>query len=639
MAEPQPGARTWTAALQALTLFAADPVGLGGIAIRAGAGPVRDRFLALLRSALPPTIPLRRVPAAIAEDRLLGGLDLAATLQSGRPVEQQGLLAEADGGVLILAMAERLESGTAAHLRAALDTGAVHVQRDGVSSIRPARFGIVALDEGAAADETVMPSLLDRMAFLVDLTAVSIGDCGLMPVLPNPSWPGEPGPSGAIPINPSWPGVSGPSPDAGDTVTPPPVHGMARARWAMTREAPFPQLNVASDTHAGVQTVPMDLDEPAEALTAAALALGIDSLRAPLFALRAAMVAAHLDDRDQIGSDDLSLAAALVLAPRATMLPRSEETTEAPEPEPPPPSDSPDDTPPPDTIPDQPLEDVVLEAALAALPPNLLAQLAEAAGRGVVRTPGRAGQTKLSVTRGRPIGARRGEPRNGARLHLLETLKAAAPWQTLRNRDSGRFEVRRDDFRIRRFRQRIGATTIFVVDASGSAAMQRLGEAKGAVEYLLADCYVRRDQVALLAFRGVGAQMLLPPTGSLVRAKRCLAGLPGGGPTPLAAGIDAAALLADSIRRTGRTPVIALLTDAKANIARDGSHGRPRAEADAVESARALRLAGIATLMIDTSPRPNAFARRLAEEMHARYLPLPYADPAALSRAVRAETA
>jgi magnesium chelatase subunit D len=626
MTETEAGARTWTSALQALTLFAADPAGLGGIAIRAGAGPVRDRFLALLRSALPPAMPLRRVPAAIAEDRLLGGLDLAATLQSGHPVEQQGLLAEADGGVLILAMAERLESGTAAHLRAALDTGAVHVQRDGVSSVRQARFGVIALDEGAAADETVMTSLLDRMAFLVDLTAVSIGDCGLVPILPNPSWPGPSGPPVYTPG----------SEEVGRT-----SRAMTRkAAFPMTGEPAFPQIKAGSDTHAGVSAVPTDLDEPAEALTAAALALGIVSLRAPLFALRAAIIAAHLDDRDQIDSDDLSLAAALILAPRATVVPRSEETTPEPEPEPPPPPEPSDDPSPPDTIPDQPLEDIVLEAALAALPPNLLAQLTQdAAGRGAVRTPGRAGQTRLSVTRGRPIGARRGEPRNGARLNLLETLKAAAPWQTLRSRDTARFEVRRDDFRIRRFRQRIGATTIFVVDASGSAAMQRLGEAKGAVEYLLADCYVRRDQVALLAFRGVGAQMLLPPTGSLVRAKRCLAGLPGGGPTPLAAGIDAAAVLADSIRRTGRTPVIALLTDAKANIARDGSPGRPRAEADAVESARTLRLAGIATLMIDTSPRPNAFARRLAEEMHARYLPLPYADPAALSRAVRAETA
>jgi magnesium chelatase subunit D len=115
-------------------------------------------------------------------------------------------------------------------------------------------------------------------------------------------------------------------------------------------------------------------------------------------------------------------------------------------------------------------------------------------------------------------------------------------------------EVRRDDFRVGRFEQRSQSTTIFVVDASGSSAFNRLAEAKGAVELLLADCYVRRDRVALLAFRGRGAELLLPPTRSLVRAKRSLAGLPGGGGTPLAAGIDAAAALADAVRRRGETP-------------------------------------------------------------------------------------
>jgi magnesium chelatase subunit D len=261
--------------------------------------------------------------------------------------------------------------------------------------------------------------------------------------------------------------------------------------------------------------------------------------------------------------------------------------------------------------------------------------------RGAVRTAGRSGQAKAAAKRGRPIGSRQGEPKRGGRLHLLETLKAAAPWQNLRRGITGskRFEVRRGDFRIVRFRQRVGTTTIFTVDASGSAAMQRLGEAKGAVELLLADCYVRRDQVALISFRGQGATLLLPPTGSLVRAKRSLSGLPGGGPTPLAAGIEAAVALADTICRTGRTPVITLLTDARANVARDGSGGRPQAEAEAMESARSLRVSGVATLLVDTSPRPSPFARRLADEMHARYVPLPYADASAITRMVRSAAA
>jgi magnesium chelatase subunit D len=388
-------------------------------------------------------------------------------------------------------------------------------------------------------------------------------------------------------------------------------------------------------------------DKVIETLCNVAMSLGVESVRAPLFALRAARVAAAQDGRTEVDQDDLALAVGLVFGPRATRLPAQEEAEAPPEPEPPP-EDQPEPPPPddqdPDTIPDLPLEDIVLEAALAALPPDLLAQLASMSNtKGQVRMPGRVGQAKMSLKRGRPIGTRQGEPKGGARLHLLETLKAAAPWQTLRRRSGDpaakRFEVRRDDFRIIRFRQRIGTTTVFAVDASGSSAMNRLGEAKGAVELLLADCYVRRDQVALLAFRGTGAQMLLPPTGSLLRAKRSLAGLPGGGPTPLAAGIEAAMLLAENVRRSGRTPVITLLTDARANIARDGTGGRPRAEGEAMEAARALRATGIATLLVDTSPRPNPFARTLAAEMGAQYVPLPYANATALSNAVRAAAA
>ena len=227
---------------------------------------------------------------------------------------------------------------------------------------------------------------------------------------------------------------------------------------------------------------------------------------------------------------------------------------------------------------------------------------------------------------------------------MIETLRAAAPWQPLRRREAGghgaqaRVLIRHEDFRLARFKQRTETTTIFVVDASGSAALHRLAEAKGAVELLLADCYVRRDQVALIAFRGTGAELLLPPTRSLARAKRSLAGLPGGGGTPLAAGLDAAAMLADSIRRKGQTPTVILLTDGRANIARDGSAGRPRAEQDATASARQLRAANIAGVLVDTSPRPQPLAAQFAAEMGAHYLPLPHADAATLSKAVLATT-
>jgi magnesium chelatase subunit D len=238
------------------------------------------------------------------------------------------------------------------------------------------------------------------------------------------------------------------------------------------------------------------------------------------------------------------------------------------------------------------------------------------------------------------VGVRAAAPGPGLRLSLIETLRAAAPWQRIRARDQAnprtRISVRRDDFRVMRVEQRTRTTTIFLVDASGSSALNRLAEAKGAVELLLADCYKRRDQVAVLAFRGREAKILLPPTRSLTRAKRSLSGLPGGGGTPLAAAIDAGFLLAETLRRAGDTPTLVFMTDGRANVSLSGEGGRPRAEQDAQQAARRLRAAGHKALFVDISPRPNDQARRLSAEMGALYVALPYASAAAVSLAVTA---
>jgi len=174
------------------------------------------------------------------------------------------------------------------------------------------------------------------------------------------------------------------------------------------------------------------------------------------------------------------------------------------------------------------------------------------------------------------------------------------------------------------------------VDASGSSAFQRLAEVKGAVELLLAEAYVTRARVALVAFRNTGAEVLLPPTRSLARARRRLAELPGGGGTPLAAGIEAAQLLALSEKAKGRTPLILLLTDARANIARDGTAGRAQAIEDAFNAAKLLRLSGIGSIHIDTSPRTARDGDRLARAMGATYAPLPYVDARAVLGIVQA---
>lgn len=590
----------------AAALFAVDPPGLGGVVLRAGSGPVRDAWLARLKALLPADAPWRRVPLHINDDRLLGGLDLSATLQAGRPIAQRGLLAEADGGVVLLAMAERLSASTAASVASVLDARQVVVERHGVGVRSDSRLGVVALDEGLDADERTPARLRERLAFEVTL------DVAMAHVNGDDLW------------------------TRGDVAA-------ARSRLASVSLG----------------------DDIVEGLCAAGLALGVDSIRASMQACHAARAVAALDGRDAVTAQDAALAAGLVLAPRATRVPAQSSPHNAADDEsqaePPQAEDAADAAPPPaaepksddsdinsdteSSVPDGAVDDMVLEAALASIPPGLLALLA----LGNLRSPrspsaGRVGASQAGNSRGRPTGARRGEPQGGARLNVIETLRAAAPWQTLRRREAaaaGRecaalIQVRREDFHLWRFRQRSETTTLFVVDASGSSALNRLAETKGAVELLLADCYARRDSVAVIAFRGKGAELLLPPTRSLVRAKRSLAGLPGGGGTPLAAGIDAAFTLAGAIRRKGATPVVVLLTDGRANIARDGAPGRAKASEDALASARQLRVDGFAALLLDTSPQPQDTARALAAEMGARYLPLPYAGADAMSQAVRA---
>ncbi len=582
-----PVADRWRDAALAAAIFAVEPAALGGVLLRCGAGPVRERWLALLADLLPDT-PLRRMPHGIADERLLGGLDLTATLRTGRPVAQRGLLAEADGGVLLLPMAERLPAGTAARLAAVLDRGEVQVARDGIAATLASRVGVVALDEGTVDDDPVSPVLAERLAFRLDLS-----ELGWRAVQPLPT--GHPA---AAQIQ------------------------QARARAARVR---------------------VD-DAVIEAFCAACVALGIGSARAPWLALQVARHAAALAGREAIAQEDAELAARLVLAPRATQLPappEAEPQEEAPPPPPPPddPQDRPDDEED-QAVPDAPLDEQVLAAAQAAIPAGLLARLKmEQRAAAAARSLGRSGQARLAGRLGRPAGVRSGPVARGARLNLIETLRAAAPWQPLRRREGHERDgvaVRPEDFRVTRFKQKSRTTTIFVIDASGSAALHRLAEAKGAVELLLGDCYVRRDQVAVLAFRGLGAELLLPPTRSLVRAKRSLAALPGGGGTPLAAGLDAAWTLAEGVARRGDTPLVVLLTDGRANIGRDGQPDRARAEQDALKAADRWRGSALAAVVVDTSARPEPRAKALAQRMDALYLPLPHARAATLNQAVQA---
>lgn len=586
----------WNDACLAAAALAVDPHALGGVALRAGPGPVRDDWLALLRQRVPARV-WRRIPLHVSESRLLGGIDLAATLKRGAPVSEQGLLAECDGGIALLAMAERAARSTVAHVCAALDNGELTVERDTLRGRVPARIALVALDEGIN-DEHLSAPLRDRLAIGLDLHPLSIRD-----------------------LDEAAPDLAAIDAAAGS--------------W---RDVHWP-------------------DSLEQTLCAAALGFGVESPRALVLARRLGKVLAALEGRCEVDESALAAVIRLGLLHRATRVPAANETEaeqeqqQPPEPEPdtpvqeaPDPQESQgqdrDDV----TAPQDPREvpEQLLEATLAALPPGLLEALGRSASkRRRQAAAGKAGASQRHKQRGRPIGSIAGDPRGGGRLNLIATLRAAAPWQRLRRETDPRpgagargIDVRREDFRLVRFRQRAESTTLFVVDASGSSALHRLAEAKGAIELMLADCYIRRDQVALIAFRGKTAELLLPETRSLVRAKRSLAALPGGGGTPLAAAINLASAVVHQIQRRGGTPYVVLLTDGVANIALDGSPGREQASADALAAAALLRDADARGMVIDTSPRPQQRARELATALDAMYLPLPRADARTLRDAV-----
>jgi magnesium chelatase subunit D len=226
-------------------------------------------------------------------------------------------------------------------------------------------------------------------------------------------------------------------------------------------------------------------------------------------------------------------------------------------------------------------------------------------------------------------------PLPGARPNVIATLRAAAPWQKLRRDLPGptprHLVVRHSDFRYTRYRDHDEATAIFAVDASGSTAFDRLNEAKGAIELLLGDCYVRRNSVAMIAFRGRQADILLEPTRSLVRAKRTLTALPGGGATPLANGIACSLELATQVRRRGTSPLLVFLTDGRANIALDGTADRCLALADAKRLATQGAALGFRSLIIDIARRPRETARDIAAAMGADYQLLPKGGAAGVS--------
>jgi magnesium chelatase subunit D len=495
----------------------------------------------------------------------------------------------------------------------ALEQGQVPPTRHSAAPT-PTRFGVVALDESLPDEPGVGAALAERLGVWLDLNELSPSDI-------HAALQDESGGSDGLQIRLS-PGA------------------LARARLHLSQVQ-------ATDAHM-------------QALCAAALGLGIGSLRVPSLALRVACGHAALNGRSTLDADDLGFAARCVLAPRATQWPAEPSADQAaaepapqedatPPPEPPDNTDQApendaeaDNTQDPDPPPEQnaepsaeDLQDMMVAAALASLPPHMLDALMTRQGAASHNTSGRSGQTRAGSQRGRPLPPRPGRPGGQARLHVLATLRAAAPKQRLRQAHStGRVAIRVEDFHIQRYQQRASSCLILALDASGSAALQRLAEAKGAVELLLQQSYARRDSVCIVAFRGAQAQLLLPMTRSLVRAKRAMTGLPGGGGTPLALALKMAHEQATQLQRQGVTPILVVLSDGRANVTLQGLGGRAQAQTDAQSWGQQWRASGHRALWIDTSMHPDAQAQQLAATMGASYLPMPQVQSQRMAHAI-----
>jgi len=369
-------------------------------------------------------------------------------------------------------------------------------------------------------------------------------------------------------------------------------------------------------------------------LIQAALGLGVEGNRADAFAVQAALAKAALDGRDAVDDDDLKLAVRLVLLPRATQIPAQDAPEQREQNAQRAPSRQDDQAGGSDTDEEKHprLEELLLEAAQVDLPSGLLDLPFVAQRRG--RSGSRSAM--LNARRGRFVRAVASDPR-GNRIALLPTLIAAAPWQRVRQakRSSVRLEIRREDVRVKRFRDKAGVLYIFVVDASGSMAINRMREAKGAVVRLLQDAYVHRDQVGLIAFRGQQAQVLLAPSQSVERAKRALDVLPTGGGTPLASALLAAWHMAQQARARGVSQVmLVLMTDGRGNVPLRAESGalitqpsRAQLQAELQQLAALIRAEGIGTVVIDTQVNylSRGEASRLAAWLGGRYVYLPNA--------------
>jgi magnesium chelatase subunit D len=555
------------------------------------------------------------LPIGATEDRVLGTLDIERVLADGQRQFEPGLLARANRGLLYVDEVNLLPDHLVDTLLDAAAMGVNSVERDGISFSHPATFVLIGTMNPEEGE--LRPQLLDRFALAVDVEGMPSTSERAEVVRRRMAFEAEP--------------------------------AAFAAHWQTAECAEQQRIRAARELLPRVVVDDTLLDLIAQICTA----FEVDGLRADIVIYKTAATLAAYAGREHVTAEDVRRAAELALPHRRRRQPfdqpgldrtrlddlvREHSSRSSPPDEPPPTlPDRPDnDEPPPQDTPGgqnpggaqaEPPEQIFDVAAVSPPPPLPPLPPRGGAPRSESTQPwSRRARKVVEGPRGRHV---RSSPRRTSALDVLATLQAAAPYQAERRRRTTDQRARcillnASDLRYKIRARPIGGLTVFAVDASGSmAARRRMALAKGVVMSLLQRAYQTRDEVALIAFRGSSAEVLLPPTSSVHLATLRLRALPTGGRTPLALGLSrATALLAQRAARVQRAvvPTLVLVSDGRANVALAG--GDPYA--DALAQASALRAAHIGAIVVDTEEGAVRLgrARSLAVELGAEYVQL-----------------